>query len=256
MRLRVGERLLLGLAVGGGVLDDLVEGACRAYPQEKVFLWAPVGYRKRNFRVEINRMIRRGWVQRLVDKGQVYLRLKGEGRKRLLKKLPVLWQTGKEWDGFWRLLIFDVPEKRRAKRDKVRRWLRRRGFGVIQRSVYITPHDFSEELKKFLQQEGLWGYVVLLEAKQKYLGNPRDLAYKVWRLAKLTQLYRQVADKLSGEFGFKDEGERRRFYQRVLSEYLAAVVKDPFLPAELLPKDWEGWRVYEMVRKTVSLAAG
>ncbi len=45
------------------------------------------------------------------------------------------------WDGKWRVLIFDIPEKDRLKRDRIRRTLMTVGFHRLQDSVWAFPYD-------------------------------------------------------------------------------------------------------------------
>ncbi|MBU0619346.1 CRISPR-associated endonuclease Cas2 [Patescibacteria group bacterium] len=247
--LRLRDRLLFGLAIGGDILDDLVGGGSRAYHAGKLWFWTPRNYSKKSYASLIGRMLRTNEIERIIDKGEVYFRLKGSGKKELLRRFPVLSLASKPWDGFWRLLIFDIPERKRHLRDQVRAKLNELGFAMIQRSVYISPHDFGDDLKEFFQTKGLWGEVLLMEAKQKYLGSPRDVAAKMWRLEKINSQYEQVINQLSRQFGLKDKNERTLFFKRVYNQYLAIVFKDPFLPKELLPKDWQGERARELIRK-------
>ena len=54
------------------------------------------------------------------------------------------------WDGKWRVVVFDVWEKTRSKRDALRYEIKNFGFIQLQRSVWIYPHecaDFVELLK-------------------------------------------------------------------------------------------------------------
>jgi len=56
----------------------------------------------------------------------------------------------KQWDGKWRVVIFDVWENTRAKRDTLRYEIKNFGFIQLQRSVWIYPYecsDFIELLK-------------------------------------------------------------------------------------------------------------
>ena len=48
------------------------------------------------------------------------------------------------WDGKWRVLIFDINERRRRVRDQLRRLLRGAGFVRIQDSVWIYPYACDE----------------------------------------------------------------------------------------------------------------
>lgn len=50
----------------------------------------------------------------------------------------------KRWDGKWRTLIFDIPEKKRYIRDKVRNTLEHLGFKRLQDSVWIYPYPCEE----------------------------------------------------------------------------------------------------------------
>ena len=56
----------------------------------------------------------------------------------------------KRWDGFWRAIIFDIPEESRNDRDFLRKELRWIGCKEIQKSVWVTPFDFEKELMAIL----------------------------------------------------------------------------------------------------------
>ena len=47
------------------------------------------------------------------------------------------WSRG--WDCKWRLVAFDLPEKHNASRVRLRRYLKGRGFGYLQKSLWISP---------------------------------------------------------------------------------------------------------------------
>ncbi|HEV7449766.1 MAG TPA: hypothetical protein VGP13_04500 [Candidatus Paceibacterota bacterium] len=66
----------------------------------------------------------------------------------------------KRWDGRWRMVIFDVWERRRPVRDKLRRGLQNAGFYKIQNSVWAYPYD-CEDLLVFLRAELRLGSGVL-----------------------------------------------------------------------------------------------
>src|SRR3989344_869968 len=48
------------------------------------------------------------------------------------------------WDERWRMLVSDVPEKRRALRDKVRSIVAGFGFVCLQDSVWVFPYDCED----------------------------------------------------------------------------------------------------------------
>lgn len=97
-----------------------------------------------------NRLIRNGL---LVWEGKK-LRLTDKGCKQLnswaLQDYQI--QKPKKWDERWRVLIFDIPERRKGLRDKVRRTLAAVGFEHLQDSVWIYPYD-CEELVTLLKAD-------------------------------------------------------------------------------------------------------
>jgi DNA-binding transcriptional regulator PaaX len=48
------------------------------------------------------------------------------------------------WDGKWRVLMFDINERRRRVRDQLRRLLEGIGFLRIQDSVWVYPYPCDE----------------------------------------------------------------------------------------------------------------
>lgn len=238
MNIRISDRLFWGLAVGGEIIDQLVGGGSRAYHAGKLFFWTPVGYSRRRYRDIASRLVRTSKIQKVIINGQVQFRLASAGRQQLLRAFPVLKQTGKPWDGFWRLVVFDIPETRRSRRDSLRRELVKLGFGRLQDSIYLSPHAWDETFLNWIKSEDLSGAILLLEAKQKHLGEPRQLAEKVWQLTPLARSYRQLIDRLTTRFGIKDVRKRDEFLRRSYHEYLEIALTDPWLPQELLPDDW------------------
>jgi phenylacetic acid degradation operon negative regulatory protein len=251
--MRLKDKILLGLAVGSQIIDDVVGSGARAYHARKLWFWTPPDYQKNNYSSLVRRLLKEDSIERVVDSGRVYYRLKGEGKKELLKQFPALRLASKPWDGFWRLIIFDIPETRRVLRDRLRRKLNELGFGMIQHSVYISPHDLGEDLKNFFQKHGLWGDVLILEAKQKYLGNPRDVAAKIWHLDKINLKYQKIIDQLNSQFGIKKKSQREVFFKKIHEKYLQILNQDPFLPKELLPKNWQGERVRQMINRATDV---
>src|SRR3989344_3511846 len=214
MQIHVRDRILWGLTVGGGIVDNVSGGGCHPYPTNKLYLWAPPKYSKKKGRDLIGRLHREGYVQRVLVEGEVNYRVSGAGRKLLMTARPVLKMDQTKWDGFWRLSLFDVPESKRRQRDMLRRYLISLGFGRLQHSTYISPYDHGKSLLDFIQVRGLSGQVLMLESKQKYLGNPKDLAAKVWNLPALNQSYKYVIEKLTTRFGIKDRLKREQFFTK------------------------------------------
>ena len=71
-------------------------------------------------------------------------------KKRKIFYLEVAKTKRKKWDGKWQVVVFDVWEKTRSKRDALRYEIKNFGFIQLQRSVWIYPYEcagFIELLK-------------------------------------------------------------------------------------------------------------
>ena len=89
--------------------------------------------------------------RRLIKKGLVEFRggnlqITERGRVHLIKEsfYSRLENKKRKWDGKWRVLIFDIPEKRRFVRDMMRRALSTIGFMRLQDSVWIYPYNCED----------------------------------------------------------------------------------------------------------------
>lgn len=70
----------------------------------------------------------------------------------------------KEWDGNWRVLIFDIPEIVRAIRNLFRDKIQELGFYTLQKSVYVAPQPCEKEILKLARMLRIEKGVHMLEA--------------------------------------------------------------------------------------------
>jgi hypothetical protein len=63
-------------------------------------------------------------------------RLTTRGRLHVLGGRDPEERSSRKWDGYWRLVLFDVPTTQNTRRTQLRRYLRNRGFGYLQNSVW------------------------------------------------------------------------------------------------------------------------
>ncbi len=101
---------------------------------------------KQSFRNALSRLKNKGLIVGERRNGKVIFNLSDNG-ERLAKRLKLKLELAKKrrWDGKWRILIFDVPEKIRGKRDFLRRELVDFGFYPFQKSVWVYPHNLPKD---------------------------------------------------------------------------------------------------------------
>jgi CRISPR-associated endonuclease Cas2 len=80
---------------------------------------------------------------------QVHISLTREGRRKVKKyNIDNLKITKpKKWDKKWRILIFDIQDKYKIRREALRGKLKELGFYKLQKSVWVCPYDFQREVE-------------------------------------------------------------------------------------------------------------
>lgn len=84
------------------------------------------------------------------ENGAFRLTKKGEEHAAALQMLDLTQKPLLRWDRKWRIVIFDIWERRHVVRNRLRELLKRNGFVKIQNSVWVYPYD-CEELFAFLR---------------------------------------------------------------------------------------------------------
>lgn len=238
--LRFRDKLLLALAFAGDLFEqgrdpfDLVSLAYR-----NVYGFVPKTYRKSSFSSNVSHLQRTGYIEKVKIKGEPYLRLTSVGKDSLYRDFPLLSFQKKSWDGKWRVVIFDIEEKNRKYRDVLRIKLRELGFGMVQESVWISPHDFIHDLREFLEEHHLGNYVFVMEVKVILAGECL-LADKIWRLDQLNNQYKILYDKIV---------EKKIDRGMAWDLYCDLLFSDPVLPKELLPLPWYGFLIRKILIK-------
>ncbi|MDP3935357.1 MAG: hypothetical protein Q8Q46_04040 [Candidatus Giovannonibacteria bacterium] len=130
-----------------------------------VLLGAEPGGNKRHLRTAISRLRKRNLIfgERIGKKLVFALTEIGElEAQKITLKLQM--SKPKRWDGKWRIIIFDVPEKIRGKRDLLRKELNNFGFTQLQRSVWAYPYPLPKEFVELWDNAGILKYCVVFEA--------------------------------------------------------------------------------------------
>ena len=76
----------------------------------------------------------------LIEKSDLGYKLTELGLKELFLKFPFFRFLKEKWDGKWRVLSYEIPEKKRDLRDRLRREVAGWGLGPWHRSFWLTPH--------------------------------------------------------------------------------------------------------------------
>lgn len=100
------------------------------------------------------------------NKDKTKIELTENGKKYILKykydeikiKRPVF------WDNKWRIVIFDIPEKKRRARDAMRIKLKELGLVKFNDSVWVYPYECQREVYFVVEYWGIGQYVHYIKA--------------------------------------------------------------------------------------------
>jgi phenylacetic acid degradation operon negative regulatory protein len=148
------------------------------------------------------------------------------------------------WDGAFHGLIYEVPERHRAYRDRLRRCARLLGYASLRGGLLIAPTDRFVELQSLLSEPPSEAH--LLPARIELAPvDARRLAHRLWALDALAEDYRArvlaVRDAIEDAASDPPAGPQAlRAFAAATQPVYEAIAQDPLLPGELLPDDWPG----------------
>ena len=150
-------------------LEKAVDGAVEFadfYDNPRRYVWYGPRYEypKSALSQAIMRLRKKGLVEKIIDEDKVILKLTEAGRKWLFfnKSDDLV-----EWDGIWRLVVFDIPEKHRRVRNVLRRRLKDWGFNKWQKSVWASKKPLTDHLRNLVGQLGVEEWVLVIESRSK-----------------------------------------------------------------------------------------
>jgi len=92
---------------------------------------------------------KQGFINFYEKNNQIYISLTKKGKQKAgwmqIDDLRI--SKPKKWDGLWRILLFDIAEKRKIQREALRGKLIQLGFKLFQKSVWIVPYKCNDEIE-------------------------------------------------------------------------------------------------------------
>ncbi len=159
------------------------------------------------------------------------------------KEFPYFRFLKQDWDGVWRILSYEIPEKKRELRDRLRREVASWGLGPWHRSFWLTPHPIIADLKNLVSGKEEQQYIQAFESSHVF-GDREVLIEKVWGKVKLHELYKNLF-KQWHDILSKDIAKLEKF-SMVVNSYIDVIRVDPGLPKELLGKTWIGYEALDL----------
>jgi phenylacetic acid degradation operon negative regulatory protein len=209
-----------------------------------VALLGELGFSHGAARVALTRLVRRGLIARVRSGRLVHYRVTPRCDRLLAEGDGRIFLLGNPRDdgGSWTVLWHQIPEDRRLERSRLARRLRFLGFGSVQDSVWVSPHDHSDEVTELLAELEVADFAVLFEAAVgagASAGLPAMVA-RAWDLTGLAERYESFVAEFSpytraSARAHLSDSEAFLIRTRLVHLFRGFPFLDPELPEDLAP---------------------
>jgi phenylacetic acid degradation operon negative regulatory protein len=212
------------------------------------------GISERLVRTSVFRLAQDGWLQSTQIGRRSYYGLSDEGSERFEQATHKIYgEPARVWDEHWCLVL--LTDQDAATRDSIRKELGWLGFGALSTSVLAHPSPDMQDLDTTLRRLRVAEELLVMRG-QTIRNEPglRKLVQASWNLADIEKRYAGFVKRfrpLIAAYGKNAEVEpKAAFLVRTLliQEYRKVLLRDPQLPAELLPSSWHGAAAYQLCR--------
>lgn len=170
----IAKEILLYLATAGGILITATSpyfllNIAKGIIRDRKYIKKKLDERK------IAKILERLKRNRLIilseenGKFKVELTEKGKRKVKEIQFRNMKIEKPESWDGKYRLVIFDIPEKHKKRaRDALREKLKELGFYPLQKSVWVCPYPCEKEIQFLVELFDIYPYVNIILAENIY----------------------------------------------------------------------------------------
>ena len=241
--------------------DSLAPHGGTVWLSSLIDLVRPLGLNERLVRTAVLRLTRDDWLcSTQVGRRSVYS-VSDAGRHRLDDVEGRIYGLPRDpWDRKWRLVFTGLGRADAGQREKLRRELLWLGYGAVAPNVFAHPSTDFTELQPIASALDLRDDIVTMTADSTgrgmtggLAGTAHDLVQKSWDLGELSAAYGVFLsrfDPLMAQLKSIEPSPESCFVLRtvLIHEYRRVRLRDPELPAELMPADWEGAAARDLCR--------
>lgn len=217
---------------------------------------ADFGINERLVRTSVFRLTRDEWLKVNQVGRRSYYSLTATGARKFEQAtLRIYGDPRQSWDGDWSLVFLSGLSA--DDRDNVRKELAWLGFGALSANVLAHPAADVGALDATLKQSGIERDIVVMRGKvtgRQHDDAMRALVHKSWNLEEIDGQYDQFVRQFRPVYAevrrARKPNNRMAFQIRTLliQEYRRILLRDPLLPAEMLPSGWHGTAAYQLCR--------
>ena len=231
-----------------------------------ITLMQQLGFSAGSVRTALSRVCQQGWLESTRDGKLSYYGLTERGRERMEEAAGRIFhsRTG-AWDGLWTVVAAAYVERKRERRERLRREMEWLGFGRLTTSTWITPNPIAREAIHHLNLQGIDKRIEVFTARHIGTSSRSDIVARCWDIPSISRQYDQFIAAWQPRFNRAQSRiqrnepliDRECFADKIwlVHQYRKFLFIDPRLPAELLPAHWPGWTAWQLFRDYYQLLA-
>lgn len=216
-------------------------------------LMAPFAINERLVRTSVFRLAAEGWLARSAEGRRSRYRLTRDGARRFHDAYRRIYERpADDWHGQWEIVLADRVGA--AQRAALREELAWAGFGALGATTFLRPHEPARALPSILAARGV-ADIASTAIATELLGRPvASVVAEAWDLGALAAHYRKFLARFGGVIEHFRTGVAHDAAQcfavrtMLIHAYRRVLLRDPLLPAALLPLDWPGAAAYALCR--------
>lgn len=212
------------------------------------------GVSERLVRTSVFRLVQDGWLRSTQIGRRSYYSLSAEGKERFEQATHKIYgEPAALWDEHWCLIVMHDMDA--TLKDTVRKELGWLGFGALSSGVLAHPSPDAQDLDAALRRLHLDDTVIVMRGQTiRNASGMRSLVQSTWNLDDIEQRYAGFVKRFRPMIATKGStanvDPKAAFIVRTLliQEYRKVLLRDPQLPADLLPSNWHGAAAYQLCR--------
>ena len=154
------------IAVGTASIITIAILAPNSLQMLKMFGFGKKDYNSKSVYNSIKHLQKNKLIDITEKDGKTIIKITKNGKSKLLEYEfeDMRIKKPKKWDSKWRIIGFDIPEKRKKAREALRHKMKELGFVRMQKSLFVYPYPCGEEVEFIGEFFQVYEHIVFIEA--------------------------------------------------------------------------------------------
>lgn len=231
--------------------DYIIDHGGKVRASSLVKMMSEFGFSESAVRAGLFRLAQNGLVEVEKVGNQGHYTLSRLGLNHLRDGAQRVYRSGRhQWDGLWRVFVYNIAETRRDRRDELRRELQWHGLAPWAQSTWISPNPVEPVLQELISEYLSEDTADVVVGSLK--GDSFALVQRCWDINAIHRRYEEFIQEWKPYVGnFHHTADNTAFVRRIhlVHAYRKFLNIDPNLPDDLLPEHWIGYEAQRLFQQ-------